>query len=477
MGCTSTNVQNEDEKRKQKEIIAKEPRITKEMEVNKEKKIEGKEKNENESILNKLSLTMFNQIFSYIKGYNFKYKLFKYSKAFQKKLNLTFFNYQKRYFSKFDKNIDNFIKERNEYILQHGIFYPEDLSEHKIDQNLFESYYINYINNYAHKLDEGKIIQNLKSLQFDYLNLKCPFLASLSKTDIFNRFEILLQMYDIKERYLEQIYIDNFDKLYKTNANYSKLRIVINEEELKYIEELKINDNKVKTISLSNLEEGESEGCVPKYITFLKRFKSLKCLTLYNMKFTPAIELNFPGLEELHLNDCENITLNQELCLNIKKLQIANSFFQKTKKLLQFPKLEELNVYKLENIENIKLVFDFSSLENLKTLASQYELFLLLYNLPLEKLIIIDTKKEQQKELLQKIIDKKTLLSISLGLILDAEEILSLKGQNCTVQEANIGCSYAIKVNAFQKNFLMYFLYMHLLIWAELKIGIKRSLN
>ena len=171
------------------------------------------------------------------------------------------------------------------------------------------------------------------------------------------------------------------------------------------------------------------------------------------MKFTPAIELNFPGLEELHLNDCENITLNQELCLNIKKLQIANSFFQKTKKLLQFPKLEELNVYKLENIENIKLVFDFSSLENLKTLASQYELFLLLYNLPLEKLIIIDTKKEQQKELLQKIIDKKTLLSISLGLILDAEEILSLKGQNCTVQEANIGCSYAIKVNAFQKKF------------------------
>ena len=103
MGCTSSNVQNEDEKRKQKEIIAKEPRITKEMEVNKEKKIEGKEKNENESILNKLSLTMFNQIFSYIKGYNFKYKLFKYSKAFQKKLNLTFFNYQKRYFSKFDK--------------------------------------------------------------------------------------------------------------------------------------------------------------------------------------------------------------------------------------------------------------------------------------------------------------------------------------------------------------------------------------
>ena len=285
---------------------------------------------------------MFNQIFSYIKGYNFKYKLFKYSKAFQKKLNLTFFNYQKRYFSKFDKNVDNFIKPRNEYILQKGIFYPEDLSEHKIDQNLFESYYINYINDYAHKLDEGIIMQNLKSLQFDFLNLKCPFLTSLSKKDIFNRFEILLEMYDIKDRNLEQIYIDNFDKLYKTNANYSKLRIVINEEELKYIEELKINDSKVKTISLANFEEGESEGAVPKYINFLKRFKSLKCLAFYNMKFTPAIELNFPGLEELHLNNCENITLNQEFCLNIKKLRITDdSFFQKTKKLLQFPKLEE----------------------------------------------------------------------------------------------------------------------------------------
>jgi hypothetical protein len=111
---------------------------------------------------------MLNQIFSFIKGYNFKYKLFKYSKAFQKKLNLTFFNYQKRYFSKFDKNVDNYIKERNQYILQYGIFYPEDLSEHNIDQNLFESYYINYINNYAHKLDEGKIIENLKSLRFDF---------------------------------------------------------------------------------------------------------------------------------------------------------------------------------------------------------------------------------------------------------------------------------------------------------------------
>jgi hypothetical protein len=260
-------------------------------------------------------------------------------------------------------------------------------------------------------------------------------------------------MYDIKDRNLEQIYIDNFDKLYKTNANYSKLRIVINEEELKYIEELKINDRKVKTISLLNFQEGESEGCVPKYITFLKRFKSLKCLTLYDMKFTPAIELNFPGLEKLHFNNCENITLNQELCLNIKKLRFNNSFFQKTKKLLQFPKLVELNVYELEIIENIKLVFDFSSLKNLKTLYSHYELFLLLYNLPLEKLIIFDAKKEQQKELLQKIIDKKSLLSISLGLELDAEEILSLKGQNCTVQEADIGCSYATKVDAFQKKF------------------------
>ena len=38
MGCTSSNVQNDDEKRKQKEIIEKEPSITKKMEVNKEKK-------------------------------------------------------------------------------------------------------------------------------------------------------------------------------------------------------------------------------------------------------------------------------------------------------------------------------------------------------------------------------------------------------------------------------------------------------
>ena len=83
------------------------------------------------------------------------------------------------------------------------------------------------------------------------------------------------------------------------------------------------------------MEEKENEGCIPKYITFLKRFKSLKCLTLHSMKLSPAVELNFPGLEELDLNNCENITLNQEFCLNLKKLRITDdSFFQKTKKLI-----------------------------------------------------------------------------------------------------------------------------------------------
>ena len=437
MGCTGFNVKNDD--------VAKESKITKEIEINKEKN------NENESILNKISLTIFNDIFSFIKGYNFKFKLFKNSKIFQKKLNLTFFNYQKQYFSKFDMNVDNYIKKYNKSILRDGIFSSEDLSKHKIDQNLFESYYINYINNYAHKLDEGKIINNLNVLELDYLNLKCPFLESLSKTDIFDRFNILIYMYDIKEKDLEQIYIDNFDKLYKTNANYSKLDIAINKkEELKYIEELKINDNKIKYIHLISFVEKEDSFL--EYIPFLKKFKSLKCLSLNEISFTPTTELNFPDLEELKFDYCENITLNQEICLNIKKLRIIKSSIQKTIKLLQFPKLEEL-VVNVENIENLKLAFDFLSLKNLKTLLAQYDLFLLLYNLPLEKISIFKTPKKQ-KEFLQKIIDKKTLLSISFYLNLeDEEEILSLKGENCSVQEANISCSYTIKLGGFHKKF------------------------
>ena len=65
---------------------------------------------ENQGVLEKINSNyIFKNIFTYIKDYFIKCKLFKYSKLFRKKLNLDLFFYQKQYFENIGINFFKYL--------------------------------------------------------------------------------------------------------------------------------------------------------------------------------------------------------------------------------------------------------------------------------------------------------------------------------------------------------------------------------
>ena len=72
------------------------------------------------------SIHILETIFNYIKGNKIKYKLFVYSKYFQKKLKLTLLDYQENYFS------NNGLKFAD------YIYNPNIISKGKFDKNFYK---------------------------------------------------------------------------------------------------------------------------------------------------------------------------------------------------------------------------------------------------------------------------------------------------------------------------------------------------
>ena len=55
------------------------------------------------------SIYILHSILNYISDENIKYKLFKYSKSYQKKLNIDLINYKEKYLEKIGFNIDDYL--------------------------------------------------------------------------------------------------------------------------------------------------------------------------------------------------------------------------------------------------------------------------------------------------------------------------------------------------------------------------------
>ena len=453
-------------------------------------------------LLSKIKSTyILERIFTYIEDNNFKLKLFSFSKFFQKKFNIRLFSYQEIYFKKYDLNLNFYLNLKsfnlNERTLLKDML-NEKLTKKNIDLDSFKSYVINY---YRYKSKEE--INKEDNLKFNaklLIDISSPFLEILSQTDNLEQYFTITIPINYFSNYsnLKEDYISCFDKLNKTKAKYSSIKIDFkNNEDINIIKELNINfkqikelaifkigrsdtynynyffsnlftmksftNNNVKVLFINIYDSYNSIKLDSSSLEGLNDFENLEILKLNSFKINDIFTLKLSNLKELELNRCENIIFGDNL--NLKKLILVDSDFPNLKSLIFLPELENFELF-LNNINYIKYytIFDLSKFYKLKTLKCERSDFLHLSdNSLLEKAELLSktkSSKEIEEKLLKKMINLKKLNEISFKLSnINFNEIP--KEENISIQKIKIFLDYNKKIDYNLCNFLDIFINLH----------------
>ena len=453
-------------------------------------------------LLSKIKSTyILERIFTYIEDNNFKLKLFSFSKFFQKKFNIRLFSYQEIYFKKYDLNLNFYLNLKsfnlNERTLLKDML-NEKLTKKNIDLDSFKSYVINY---YRYKSKEE--INKEDNLKFNaklLIDISSPFLEILSQTDNLEQYFTITIPINYFSNYsnLKEDYISCFDKLNKTKAKYSSIKIDFkNNEDINIIKELNINfkqikelaifkigrsdtynynyffsnlftmksftNNNVKVLFINIYDSYNSIKLDSSSLEGLNDFENLEILKLNSFKINDIFTLKLSNLKELELNRCENIIFGDNL--NLKKLILVDSDFPNLKSLIFLPELENFELF-LNNINYIKYytIFDLSKFYKLKTLKCESSDFLHLSdNSLLEKAELLSktkSSKEIEEKLLKKMINLKKLNEISFKLSnINFNEIP--KEENISIQKIKIFLDYNKKIDYNLCNFLDIFINLH----------------
>ena len=161
-------------------------------------------------------------------------------------------------------------------------------------------------------------------------------------------------------------------------------------------------------------------------------FRFLETLNIQNLGFNDLFILKLDNLKYLDIDNCKNITIDENSCENIIKLYIYGNII-KPNNLLRLPKVKYLDISSNDSI------IDTKSLNNLKYLKCKNEnFFLKINNQKLEVLKLIQQnvlKKEITNKVFEKIISIKTLKEVRMvtGELHD-DDISRIQGENASVQ-------------------------------------------
>ena len=416
---------------------------------------------------------VLSKITDYIEDNNFIYKLFLYSKSFQEKLNIGLIYYKALYFQKKGLNIEEYeLCESNQVtdtfdknILTNK--YKEDLEKFKIDKKIFEKIISCIIKMNEQKIKKEKD-EDLLFIAQKKIEIYSPIFDIISRGDISECiYTIYIPINIIAQLNLKNDYISFFEKLNQSNLSYNSLEISFrNIDIIHYLEEFKINFNKIKRLTFSedfndksykdydiflgNLFSIESfvKNLIDLKIYFFNRcehkiflnlmnnlnnFKSLKILHLRGFEFENTFILNLATLIELSLENCINIVLDERMCLNLKNLYLEDCYFSVPNTLLKFPKLEICDFFNMDE-QRYSSIIDFQSLDKIKSFSGEVCDFLYLNNIILEEVTLfslVDNSYEIELKLFEKIISLKNLKKINFELYyLDIDDIINIKGQN-----------------------------------------------
>jgi hypothetical protein len=439
------------------------------------------------------SKTILKNIFSFINNDDIKMNLFKYSHYFQKIFELDLYDYQDHYFEKskflhlfflsfeYVKNYVDIKKVDKNYLKNALGFYLENNFPGNIQESDINKYIIEYFKRYAKKLEKEENIEQKSyylKLSAILLDIYSPFFDLLSKSESFSQlFSINIPIDFIQENHLKNDYISTFDKLNKSNANYSSIYIQFeNAEDLELLDEFKIKFNQIKKLEY-NIMDSDNRDDINNYKIFvnklfsffpnennliylrlylneeqirieksimenLNKFKLLEYLKIerFIIEEEPLI-IKLYNLKELIIANCENIGFAEDSLLNIKRLEILNSIIIEMKSLLKLPEAREISLAD-DDYADFTLIFDFSSFKNIKKLVCKiYEFAKIDSNCPLESAILfpsVNNSKDIERQMFEKIISMKELKQLTFELNF-LEEILKIHGDNSSVESLSMG--------------------------------------
>ena len=312
-----------------------------------------------------------NQIFDFIEDKNFKYKLFIHSKLYQKKLDIVLTDYEK-ISSCLDLNISDYLYNENPNKMQKKL--ENDIKEYQLDKDIIQ----NYINLYYKILKlypEGE-----KKIYLD-----SPFFDFVLKQNFFNLpFTIFISTETIEQNLLD-IYKLKFEKINKFN-NLSLHFIFNNKNNIQYFTEFNIDTYKIKRLSLNyffkpqNLFLFDFTNLTYLYINSItinsdffeniNKLKSLEELNLHKICFSNKFPMKLNNIKTLIISIINDALYFDEKEINkLKILKVDNNQIRYIKSKIQFPELEELEIYSY-----IHDGIDFKSMNKLKKITSMYYL-------------------------------------------------------------------------------------------------------
>ena len=405
------------------------------------------------SVLSKInSKYIFKGMFNFIKDKDFTFKIFFYSKEFQKKLEIKTTDYHKKYLDKKGINLDEYLTSYYYDKISNSIY--KDIIKTKMLDCIIDidSYELCIIEKYKKLSQEIKEKNNKfftgNEIQID---INSPLFNILSKSGILGEiFTIPLSLHLIREYNLISDYINTFNQLNENNSNYSSVQIFFEKEsDVDFFSKININLKQIKRltikqeytsliknydyffknlfslIGLENIMQFLVLDILPfrnykiktKILNPLNKLNSLQYLSLSKFSFKSTFTLKLINLKELYLFECNNIKIDHYTTLNIQKLYLYYCFIvNEKKKLLNFPKLEDCTI---ENVKSIDLIIDFSKSKNLKIFKGDQRSFLNVQNESLEQAIIKSNNNNNSytdQILLRKLFSFKFLKNVILDL-------------------------------------------------------------
>ena len=415
------------------------------------------------------SIIIFESIFSFIENTNFKYKLFVYSKKFQKKFNIDLIDYQEKYIKQSGIDLEKYLYN----VSNKNSVTKNDLKQKLMQKNIninddiIKKIILRYFDNSIESLNKK---DNKNNYPLFIINILSPLFDIISKSKIFDKFIIQIKTNEIERFNLNKE--SKFKKINKSKIKYSAIKFLFKDsKDINYLKDFKINfeqikiliieedfisniknyDNFFKTlfsfnnfgknlISLVLYLNNDDNYIDSKVFSNLNNFQSLKKLNIIRFKFNSNLRLKLKNLEELNIHYCWNIILEGGNYNNLKKFILYHNVNIDSKSLLEFPKAEE---FRLNPIFNSKI--NFSNLKNIKNLEMDFLGFSNIKSVFLEKITLYSCKAislEEEEEIFVKILSFKHLKEVKLIMKnLDFNLINKIPGENNSITKIKLDIS------------------------------------
>ena len=430
---------------------------------------------------------IFQNIFDYIKDFNYKYKLFRYSKFYQNYFELKLEEFKEIYIIQLGLDIEKYNLLNVNPITFDKEDFIKTLEKYNLTLNDIQTFIINHLKRSINYHKEKR--NDFKYSQYNYynipINIYSPFLETISTSDYFEEiFTIQIPTKEIDDHDLKKDYISTFKKLKNNNSNFSSLLIKINyDKDMSYFHEFNIDYGKIKFLiikkdgystfnncysfydsilfnfnnliylnleSLNNkIKEKENQYLLIKHINNLKQLEILILTKFYFANFDSVLDLD--NLKVLNLSFCKQIKLSKNLCLKLKKLCLIMSSIS-NEEFLEFPELEDFRLNSTAINDDFKKNINFKSLKKIKRIIVYSNYFVLLENTLLEYAKLNANKNNShgfEKFMFEKILSIETLKVIDITLnYLNHNDFGKILGLNNSVIKANI-----LWINQKEKNY------------------------